>query len=83
MRISVYDILGCLAADSQLVFSLLTNPLRQACHCVKTNCESALAAGMTNDQLVDGYPELTVIDILAALAYRDGWPGEQRWREPA
>ena len=39
MRISVYDILGW------------------------------LAAGMTNDQIVEEYPELTVNDILAALAY--------------
>ena len=39
MRISVYDILGW------------------------------LAAGMTNDEILDEYPELTVEDIRAALAY--------------
>ena len=39
MRISVYDILGW------------------------------LAAGMTNDQILEEYPELTVDDIRAALAY--------------
>lgn len=39
MRISVYDVLGW------------------------------LAAGMTNEQIVDEYPELTVEDIRAALAY--------------
>ncbi len=39
MRITVYDILGW------------------------------LAAGMTNDQIVEEYPELTVEDIRAALAY--------------
>ena len=39
MRITVYDILGW------------------------------LAAGMTNDQIVEEYPELTVDDIRAALAY--------------
>ena len=39
MRISVYDILGW------------------------------LAAGMTNDQILEEYSELTVDDILAALAY--------------
>ena len=39
MRISVYDILGW------------------------------LAAGMTNDQILEEYPELTVDDILASLAY--------------
>ena len=39
MRISVYDILGW------------------------------LAAGMTNDQILEEYPELTVEDIRAALAY--------------
>ncbi len=39
MRISVYDILGW------------------------------LAAGMTNDQILEEYPELTVDDIRATLAY--------------
>ena len=39
MQISVYDILGW------------------------------LAAGMTNDQILEEYPELTVEDIRAALAY--------------
>jgi uncharacterized protein (DUF433 family) len=39
MRISVYDILGW------------------------------LAAGMTNEQIIEEYPELTVEDIRAALAY--------------
>ena len=39
MRITVYDILGW------------------------------LAAGMTNDQILDEFPELTVEDIRAALAY--------------
>ena len=39
MRISVYDILGW------------------------------LAAGMTNDEIVDEYPELTVDDIRASLAF--------------
>jgi len=39
MRISVYDILGW------------------------------LAAGMTNEQIVEEFPELTVEDIRAALAY--------------
>lgn len=31
-----------------------------------------LAAGMTNDQILEEYPELTVNDILAALAYAAG-----------
>ena len=39
MRITVYDVLGW------------------------------LAAGMTNEQIVDEFPELTVEDILASLAY--------------
>ena len=39
MRISVYDILGW------------------------------LAAGMTNEQIIDEFPELTLEDIRAALAY--------------
>ena len=39
MRISVYDILGW------------------------------LAAGMTNEQIIEEYPELTVEDIRASLAY--------------